>query len=192
MGLTWHGLGPSRAAFFGQSATWATNSPVRATFIVHPLQARTPRLRPSGLPSVGREPKGPVSLHFFGVRLLCSARQPPPSTADSSRYRGELLCTYFPSCFSALDMKQIPPKFSYMLDARQGSGYVLVECKRPAPKEWSKTAKRFKACDRLRAPQRGAAMEPGHARIAAGHGTTISWDIARCPPINNKSPLTLQ
>ena len=133
-----------------------------------------------------------VLLHSFGVRLLCSARQPPPSTADSSRYRGELLCTYFPSCFSALDMKQIPPKFSYMLDARQGSGYVLVECKRPAPKEWSKTAKRFKACDRLRAPQRGAAMEPGHARIAAGHGATISWDIARCPSINNKSPLTLQ
>jgi hypothetical protein len=58
--------------------------------------------------------------------------------------------------------------FHCMLDIRQGFGCILAEYKRPAPKEWRETAKRFKAPNRLREARRAADMEPGYARIPAG------------------------
>ena len=73
---------------------------------------------------------------------------------------------------------------------RWRAGGCLAERKRRTPREWSETAKRFKARDRLREARRAAAvergnprppprmepdnvesMEPGHTRIPADDGT---------------------
>ena len=103
----------------------------------------------------------------FGVRLLYSARQPPPPTA------------VFLQATNRHSPGSCPAKFCLTLDSSQGFGCVLAEYKRPAPKEWRKTAKRFKAPNRLREARRAAAMEPGQTRTPAANGTEQNKPIFR-------------
>ena len=76
------------------------------------------------------------------------------------------------------------PKYCFCTrEIRQGSGCVLAEYQRPAPRKWRETAKRFKVPDRLRVARRAAAMEPGHTRIPAGMEKDVGCVIpGRVPP----------
>jgi hypothetical protein len=108
--------------------------------------------RPSGLPSVGWEPWKAVSRHSFGAGLLYSARTYPDPCRQIERVAKP---------FQPEGLFYLQPALS----AAEGGGY-LAEHKRRTPKEWSKTAKRFKACDRLRAARRAAAVQRGNPRPA--------------------------
>ena len=116
-----------------------------------------------------------VLLHSFGVRLLRSARQPPPPTADSSTYKRHLHRKYLPILPTTLDRNQTRrERFLHTHGPRRGFGYVLAERKRRTPKEWRETCAAFWAPDRLRAARRAAAVEPGHTRTPADNGAVFS------------------
>ena len=119
--------------------------------------------RPSGVPSVGwsfkalRYLQPPSALAF-----ILPQGNPPPCASFSAKPQTP---NPKPQTICSLSWTFIN---RYTLDVRQWSGCVLAEVSRTAPREWRETAQRFQVPDRLRAPRRGADMEPGYTRTAAG------------------------
>ncbi len=92
-----------------------------------------------------------VSRHSVGAGLLCSARTHPDPCLTSS-----MQSKHRPGAHRSHSLW-------LELAAAKGGGCV-AECQRRTPKEWSKTAQRCKACDRLRVARRAVAMERGDPR----------------------------